>query len=372
LMKPIPVQKSADNMTIQTFGIYAGPGTTGNPDVAYLYGSTDGGATWGGQIIGVGSGTTPEYGQVVNRDYAPYFQNFAQVSLTVDDNGVSHVAVNGYGEGPYMGGDTVNTFPMLYWNSNNQDWIAVTMESMEAPDDGFGTSLADMRPGNGIGNAYGSISVSSDGQIVFMAWQGPEYTGDNLFPGDGGGSTTEIFYTDIYYTLSIDGGATWDTPAILQGDAGIMEEFPVLAQRIEIDGNNATVHFIYLEDAVPGVSLFSENDWSNDNVWRYQTKTFTLTSVEDEIVVNDFTLEQNYPNPFNPSTIIKYSLADQNPVSLKVYDVLGNEVATLVNTTQDVGAYEVNFDASNLASGLYVYTLRAGNFTSTKKMMLLK
>ena len=104
----------------------------------------------------------------------------------------------------------------------------------------------------------------------------------------------------------------------------------------------------------------------------YQTMSFPVVGVEDEIVVNNFTLEQNYPNPFNPSTSIKYTLAEQSPVSLKVYDILGNEVATLVNTTQDVGAYNVNFDASNLASGLYMYTLQAGDFTSTKKMMLLK
>ena len=100
--------------------------------------------------------------------------------------------------------------------------------------------------------------------------------------------------------------------------------------------------------------------------------SFLATGVEDEIVVNSFTLEQNYPNPFNPSTSIKYSLAERSAVSLKVYDVLGNEVVTLVNTTQSIGDYDINFDAANLASGLYIYTLKAGSFTSTKKMMLLK
>jgi hypothetical protein len=92
----------------------------------------------------------------------------------------------------------------------------------------------------------------------------------------------------------------------------------------------------------------------------------------DPLVVNEFTLDQNYPNPFNPSTRINYSLAERSPVSLKVYDMLGNEVATLVNTTQDAGSHNINFDASSLASGLYIYTLNAGDFTSSKKMMLLK
>ena len=99
----------------------------------------------------------------------------------------------------------------------------------------------------------------------------------------------------------------------------------------------------------------------------------SVVGVEDDVnTVTDYSLAQNYPNPFNPTTSISYTIAERSAVSLKVYDVLGNEVATLVNTTQDVGAYDVNFDAANLASGLYIYTLKAGSFTSTKKMMLLK
>jgi hypothetical protein len=85
-----------------------------------------------------------------------------------------------------------------------------------------------------------------------------------------------------------------------------------------------------------------------------------------------FDLSQNYPNPFNPSTLIKFTIAERSNVTLKVFDVLGREVATLVNTTKEAGSYSVNFDAANFASGLYVYTLNAGDFNSSKKMMLLK
>ena len=85
-----------------------------------------------------------------------------------------------------------------------------------------------------------------------------------------------------------------------------------------------------------------------------------------------FNLAQNYPNPFNPSTKISYTVAERNNVILKVYDMLGREVTTLVNTTKDAGNYEVNFDASNLASGLYIYKIQAGNFVQSKKMLLLK
>lgn len=87
---------------------------------------------------------------------------------------------------------------------------------------------------------------------------------------------------------------------------------------------------------------------------------------------SDFTLEQNYPNPFNPSTNIRFSLPEANQVTLKVYDMLGQEVVTLVNEFINAGSYEVTFDASNLPTGIYTYSLTAGYFQSVKKMMLIK
>ena len=85
-----------------------------------------------------------------------------------------------------------------------------------------------------------------------------------------------------------------------------------------------------------------------------------------------FYLEQNYPNPFNPTTTIKYGIPERTFVELKVYDVLGKEIASLVNEEKPSGSYEVEFIANNLPSGIYFYTLSTGNFFSTKKMVLLK
>ncbi|MEP0862682.1 MAG: T9SS type A sorting domain-containing protein [Ignavibacterium sp.] len=89
-----------------------------------------------------------------------------------------------------------------------------------------------------------------------------------------------------------------------------------------------------------------------------------------------FLLEQNYPNPFNPTTKIRYSIPNVGfglaQTVLKVYDVLGNEVATLVNEEKPAGSYEVTFDASNLSSGIYFYKINAGSFSDTKKMILIK
>ena len=99
-----------------------------------------------------------------------------------------------------------------------------------------------------------------------------------------------------------------------------------------------------------------------------------VTGVENEksILPVKYGLSQNYPNPFNPSTIINYSIPQESNVTLKIYNLLGQEVKTLVNETKAPGNYNVNFNASDLSSGIYFYSLRAGNYYQVKKMMLLK
>ncbi len=92
----------------------------------------------------------------------------------------------------------------------------------------------------------------------------------------------------------------------------------------------------------------------------------------EESVPGSYSLNQNYPNPFNPSTKISYSLPEANFVTLKIYDILGREVSTLVNEMKPAGTFEAEFDASKLSSGTYVCKLTAGNYQSVKKMVLTK
>jgi len=96
-------------------------------------------------------------------------------------------------------------------------------------------------------------------------------------------------------------------------------------------------------------------------------------SVNDEKLMADkFELMQNFPNPFNPSTNIKFRISDHGFVTLKVFNILGDEVASLVNEEKSAGAYNINFDATGLSSGLYLYKLQSGSFVETKKMILIK
>lgn len=98
-----------------------------------------------------------------------------------------------------------------------------------------------------------------------------------------------------------------------------------------------------------------------------------VTSISNnDYVVKDFKLYQNYPNPFNPNTLIKYSLPEKTNVKLSVYNILGTEVVNLVNETQNAGEYEIEFNASKLSSGVYLYRLEAGNYKATKKLILMK
>ncbi len=90
------------------------------------------------------------------------------------------------------------------------------------------------------------------------------------------------------------------------------------------------------------------------------------------VVNNEYYLSQNYPNPFNPSTIISYSLPVSGQVTLSVFDVLGREIATLINEQKEAGTHNVVFDASNLAGGVYYYKIQSGNYTETRKLILLK
>jgi hypothetical protein len=144
---------------------------------------------------------------------------------------------------------------------------------------------------------------------------------------------------------------------------------------IDFEINNVSPGKTQRDGQLDYSSAANGNSWSNVGVWTYtwNGNKWEVTGVTDRNqTVNSYKLEQNYPNPFNPSTSIRYSIVQPGKVVLKVYDILGREITTLINQYQVVGNYTVNFDASKLASGVYFYRIESGAFQSVKKMMLLK
>ncbi len=132
----------------------------------------------------------------------------------------------------------------------------------------------------------------------------------------------------------------------------------------QTSGTTATLRDVFFTSLTNGYAV-----GNNGTILHYTQ----ITDVEEQPTqLTEFKLEQNYPNPFNPSTVISYQLPISSKVTLQVYDILGREVATLIDEEKSAGSYEIDFNASHLASGIYYYQLRAGDFVQTRKMILVK
>lgn len=106
--------------------------------------------------------------------------------------------------------------------------------------------------------------------------------------------------------------------------------------------------------------------------WQMYLQNVLLDVNVEDALPAEFKLEQNYPNPFNPSTIIKLDIPERSNVQIKIYDLLGSEVKTLIDHELDKGWYDLTFNASGFSSGFYIYRMQAGNYISTKKMLIIK
>ncbi len=136
-------------------------------------------------------------------------------------------------------------------------------------------------------------------------------------------------------------------------------------------GTTTETHYYTLSDDISNINAERFEYRLKQIDFNGNYKFSEIVYVENNIPVG-FALEQNYPNPFNPSTSIQYAISSKQKVSLIIYDILGNEVAVLVNEVKPAGKYTVNFNAVNLASGMYIYKLTAGSFIQTRKMILMK
>ncbi len=188
-----------------------------------------------------------------------------------------------------------------------------------------------------------------------------------------------------------DGGTNWTTFGVpdfeeiydlffISPDSGVVVGRPGMV-RFTADGGNSWEEDPAVTDLLGGRSIkkiVAMDDVSGRVIGDslniiFTTDSTLFTAVDDEgYHIHNYSLSNNYPNPFNPSTIIAYSLPQFGFVTLTVYDILGREIATLVNEEKPAGNYKFEFEASNLASGVYYYHITVGNeFVETRKMVLL-
>jgi hypothetical protein len=213
------------------------------------------------------------------------------------------------------------------------------------PTGGFVTSLAVSGANLFAGTSGGGVFLSTNSGTNWTAVntgltdtlvKSLALSGTNLFAGTEGG---RVF-------LSTDNGTQWTAV-----DTGLAS-------------------FAVNVLAVSGGNLFAGTDGSS--AWKRPLKEMTTSVAGSDGVQSRFHLEQNYPNPFNPLTVVRYQLSVVSFVNLTVYDLLGRQVAVLVNDMKQAGAYGVPFDGSALASGAYFYRLKTTSHAETKKMILLR
>ena len=240
----------------------------------------------------------------------------------------------------------------------------------------------------GIAASYNDISFDGTaGQALpsrLFAVQGSEL-GGALYTAFTAYGTDSLQYDPIYELgLStsqwIDGfdaapGVEVDMNVESRGIAGApaVQNKPAMAHHVTANGN----HVVFSTYDPLAINSSPSYFWWSDSVVAPHYKAIEYFNIilgveENNLNPNQYNLAQNYPNPFNPTTTITYSVAQKGNVSLKVFNLLGQEVATLVDAVKSVGTHQVNFDASKISSGVYFYTITSGEFVSTKKMMLIK
>jgi len=283
---------------------------------------------------------------------------------------------------------------LYYTSDGGADWLLAPIDS--GMDFGFPVnkiSFYDENYGIGVGGAIDIAGVVWKSTNGGRSWRtivvGPEPINDFLFLdknnaiGVGGdfeyGSSQINSYNmganwlyEEFQVFGIENTISYRTPQEGWISLGIVDSFLVTTnggQKWDLTGTpqQSNIYDIAFSS--------SRNGWAVGNngvILKYNSELVGIADDINSVNPNNFILHQNYPNPFNPKTVINYELQGTGNAKLKVFDVLGNEVAELVNEKQNAGNYSVEFDGSGFASGIYFYKLTAGEFSETKRMVLLK
>jgi hypothetical protein len=335
-----------------------------NPNVMYISGdervtkSTDGGNTWVVAATGLPSGLG-----VYSVSVSP---GNSQILLASNDNGI-YRSTNGGGSWTLVYNTACQHFE--FNPVNPQYAVAVTFSPYKILISSDGGAVWTDFTSNFSGDQLSDLAFNTSGTRLYVS------TGmDGVYTHDFSFVPVEL----LSFTAAFNAGTVtlqWKTATELNNHGfeieRSIENAPWTVTGFVKGAGNSSVPVDYAYSDNPGVN--------NSCSIKYRLKQVDLDGsykYSDEVEVifapQVFTLEQNYPNPFNPSTTIRYSVGEDQPVEIIVYDIIGNEVTTLVNKYQTAGVYEVSFDGSGLTSGMYFYKMKTGDYTEVKKMTLIK
>jgi len=296
---------------------------------------------------------------------------------------------------PSISTDGGGNFVITWWDYRNGDF---DIYAQRYSSDGSGLGI-NFKVNDDPGSSYQdspSISTDSGGNFVITWWDLRNGNADiyaQRYSSDGSGLGPNFKVNDDpggaeqrYPSISTDGSGnfviTWEDGRNVAAD--------IYAQRYSSNGSALDNNFMVTNTSEgsqrdPDVKLWSGriyNTWKDDrtgstgdDIWANVLDWNNPIGISDKElsqVPSELILGQNYPNPFNPTTTIEFSLPHTDFVTLKIYNILGEEVATLVSEKLHAGRYKYEWDAGELVSGIYFYQLRAGDFTQTHKMILLK
>jgi hypothetical protein len=322
----------------------------------YYKRSTDAGISWGADTRLTNSSAYSEYpslsvsGTVVHvvwHDYRDWNNEIyykrstdAGVSWGTDTRLTNNTAISQYPSIAVSG-----TAVHVVWQDNRDGVYNYEIYYKRSTDAGISWG-ADTRLTNNSDSSW-TPSIAVSGSVVHVVWQ------DNRDEN-----------TEIYYKRSTDSGVSWGADTRLTNNSSVSA-----VPSVAVSGS--VVHVVWEDHRDGNFEIYYKRDPTGNPIG--------IKNITSEIP-SAYSLEQNYPNPFNPITNVRFEIANTplNPlsrgemISLKVFDITGKEVATLVNEQLAPGTYETTFDASMLTSGIYFYRLNAGDFSETRKMLLLK
>ena len=304
---------------------------------------------------------------------------------------------------------TYNDYVVKYDSAGQAKWVSLIEDftvqdfNIESDDSGFVYLSGNLFDSTGFGNLhthgpqwvydYFLTKIDQDGNYIWINeipsgnTQGDATVGNGVYlscTGSGNSYITGFFRGQINFgngiQVSNSGISNYDVIVLMYNSNGEIQFAKTAGSELYDHGSSVKADNkgnCYITGLTQSTSVFDSITVTvNDkNLFAARIGIHNIVSAGDEIkkTVTGMDLEQNYPNPFNPVTRINYSVpALQKFVTLKVYDILGNEVATLVNDEKDAGNYFVDFTASHLCSGIYFYKLQSGSYTQTRKMILLK